>query len=98
MDRVSELLPKVLQKRGLKDAADAAVVMHHATQWLHEKLPLFLEAGELTVTGCKQGALIVSSTHPIASQECIAFKEELLQFLREGCGHIQVAELRIVRA
>ena len=92
MDRLSTLLPKALRKRGLKDQADASLVVHRAQTWLREK-----ELENASAEKLDNGALFIEVDSSIAAQECHAQKEELLSFLQKSFPDIAVNRVRIIR-
>lgn len=92
MDRLSTLLPKALRKRGLKDQADASLVVHTAQTWLKEKGLEDASAEKL-----ENGTLFIEVESSIAAQECHAQKEELLSSLQKTFPTIAVNQVRIMR-
>ena len=91
MDHISTLLPKVLRKRGIKDEADASLVVHEASMWLRRSgVP-----GK--VTKLKSGTLFIEAPSSIAAQECHASSNELLEALRLRFPDITIENVRIVR-
>lgn len=95
MDRLSHVLPKVLQKRGLMHHAGSALLTHRAKQWLDEKLPLL--RAFVRIRKLQDGVLIIGCSHSAALQECQCKTHELLQFLKVECPFEAVAEVRLVR-
>ena len=78
MDHISTLLPKTLRKHGLKDEADASLVVHHAQEWLEEHGTM-----DAKVMKLEQANLIIEVASSIAAQEVHAKSDELLASLQE---------------
>ena len=95
MDSLATLLPNVLQKRGIKDEAIAAHIVHCATHWLHEHLPDFRE--EVEAKQFTQGTLILSVANSVASQECQALAHDLLASLSADFPSVKIEKVRIMR-
>lgn len=96
MDRVSQILPKVLQSKGLKQHADAALVLHRSRAWISEHLPnvrMSISPHSLQ----EDGTLLIECEHSAAVQECLAALPHLKLFLREECGFLPVRTIRLVR-
>lgn len=95
MDRLSTLLPKVLRKHGIKDEADAALVVHTANQWLQE------QGGILTTSVAAmrfaRNTLTLCTQSSVAAEEVRGKNEELLSALRERLPGIVVETVHIVR-
>jgi len=96
MDRLSQILPKVLKSKGLKEHADAALVLHRAQAWISENLPairsvVFAESMQ------EDGTLLLACEQPAAAQECLAALPHLKVFLREECGFLPVRTIRLIR-
>lgn len=98
MDRISSLIPKVLQKRGIYGQADAALLKHQAMNWLHGKMPELYESGDIRVQHFKDNVLHIATNHSIAAQECSAVSEALAEYLRKDCGHARLEAIRVGRA
>lgn len=79
MDKVSDLMGKILAKRGLKDQAHASYAVYIATTWISEHLPNV--SNQLHPRRLEHGILLIESDHSIASQELRNCSEELLGFL-----------------
>ncbi len=95
MDRISTLLPKVLEKRGLQKHAEASFIVQQAQAWLADRLPAFVH--DLRASSFKDGSLLVSCAHSIAAQECNQVAEELAAYLRSECGAKKLEGVRCVR-
>jgi|GEM_PF-643473 len=96
MDRVSQILPAVLQKRGIKQHVDASLVIHRASAWIAENLPTLKTL--LTPTTLQEdGTLIIECDHSSAAQECQAALPHLKVFLREECGFAPVRSIHLLR-
>ena len=92
MDRVSDLMGKVLSKRGLKDEAKAAHLVFLATVWIEENLPDVSQ--KLHPKQMIGSSLLVESDHSIASQELQNASEKLKTALYDQAG-VKVTEVRI---
>lgn len=92
MDHISTLLSKALRKRGLKDQADASLVVYTAQKWLKEK-----GLKNATAEKLDNGALFIEVESSIAAQECHAQKEDLLSSLQKTFPDIAVNQVRIMR-
>ena len=95
MDSLQSILPKVLNRRGLRTEADASFVVYRAQQWLAVALPRFADA--LLVTTFSHSTLNISSRHGIASQECQQLLSALQDYLRRECGVKTAPAIRLVR-
>ncbi len=96
MDRVSHVLPSVLQKRGLGQHAEAALVAHQAREWLKERFPSVHTF--LTVKRLRDAQLTIIGSHSIALQECQGAVEDLLSYLQKTCPQTKVTDIRLERA
>lgn len=84
MDKISSLIPKVLNKRGLKDEAQASYVVFLATEWIAEQLPALAE--QVQVESMRDGVLSIETSHSAVSQEIAVQKEALLAHLNSFEG------------
>lgn len=95
MDRISQLVPRVLAKRGLKDQAGASYAVFLAKEWISEHAPPCTEL--CSVHSLSDSVLEIHADHPIILQElhqqAVALKEYLNGF--EG---ISVTDIRIIRS
>ena len=96
IDSLSSILPRVLHKRGLHKHAVAAMVTHKAFDWLRAAVPHCID--QLHVEHLKDGVLTISTTHPIAAQECVPLISGLTEFLHRECKGAAVREVRFVRS
>src|SRR3989344_4092473 len=78
MDKISALLPKVLQKRGLKDEVDASHIVHITNAWLKENGA----PEDATATKYQNRVLMIEVSTPVSAQECHGLSNDLLQILR----------------
>lgn len=78
MDKVSSLLPKVLQKRGLKNEVDASHIVHIANMWLKEHGA----PDDASATKYQNRVLVIEVSTPVSAQECHGVSNDLLQALR----------------
>jgi ribosomal protein S2 len=95
MDSIHSILPKVLRKRGLHGQAGASHIVFAAQRWLKGALPNFTDF--LKVESLTHATLFISSTHSVASQECIPLLPELRAFLMKECEGIKITDIRIAR-
>lgn len=95
MDKLSLVLPKVLNRRGLAKHANGALVAHRAKGWIDERLPQ-LESF-VRVEKFKDGTLFLSCSHSVALQECQGSVADLLQFLQLECPFEPILDIRVVR-
>lgn len=96
MDRVSDLLPVVLRKRGLHTPVEASFVVTTAQRWLTDHLPSLVS--ELHATTFRDGTLTVRADNPIALAEGSLLKASLLKELQRSCASAAVREVRFVRS
>lgn len=96
MDRAGAILSRVLQAKGLKQHADAALVLHLARAWITEHLPRVLTSVSPRSLQ-EDGTLLVECEHSAAAQECLSALPHLKVFLREECGFLPVRTIRLVR-
>jgi hypothetical protein len=97
MDRLSKILLRVLRSKGLKQHADAALVLQRAQEWLDEHLPE-LRDSLMPHSLHEDGTLVIECEHPSAAQECLASLPHLKIFLREECGFAPVRSIRLIRS
>ena len=95
MDHIAILLPKVLRKRGLKDEADAAYVVHTANQWIRENMGEL--AQDIRATKFVSPVLVLGTSSSVAAQECTGRNEELLSHLRERLPGLPIERVRFLR-
>lgn len=95
MDRLSDLMPRVLNKRGLKGQAQAAQATWIARQWLTEQLPLNNE--EIHIDRFAEATLWLSVDSAIAAQECQQIVHMLQDHLKKELG-VPVESVRITRS
>ena len=91
MDSVSSLLPKVLRKRGIKDEADASLVVFAANEWLKKHAVLAM-AKKLN-----GGTLFIEVASSIAAQECHGKSTDLLEEMQKQFPGILIENVRILR-
>lgn len=95
MDKVSDLIGRVLSKRGLKGQAQAAYVTHMTANWISEQLPDVSE--QIHVRKFSDLKLEICCDHPIASQELRNKSEDLKKYLSAFDG-ISEPEIIISRS
>ncbi|MBI3331347.1 DUF721 domain-containing protein [Candidatus Peregrinibacteria bacterium] len=96
MDSLRSVLPKILAKRGLKEHAEAALVVHKAQLFLESVLPT-LSSG-IHAEKLERGTLMIAVANSIAAQECQQLSGRLLEHLKAECPGVAVAEIRIRRS
>jgi hypothetical protein len=95
MDKLSNLIPRVLNKRGLKDEAGASYVTFLTAQWIEENLPEY--TSYLSVSKKSDTTIVIESDHAIASQELSQVKEVLLGYINTHEG-INIDDIFITRS
>lgn len=95
MDHIFKLLPGVLQKRGLREHAVSALVVHRARSWIAERLPSV--CSYLEVLKINDGTLFIACRHSIAAQECQAVLSDLCSFLQQECPFAVIRDVRLAR-
>lgn len=96
MDKVSALLPKVLRKRGIKDEADASLVVHTANQWLQQQDGIL--ATSVAAMRFAQNTLTFCTQSSVAAAEMHARTSDLLQALRERFPALEIEQVRVLRS
>lgn len=86
MDALRHILPKVLEKRGLKGAAEAARCLTLADAWLKRRLPELALAMPWQVQHLKDGVLQIAVTHAMAGQEIALATPDLQAYLWAEIG------------
>lgn len=84
MDSLRSLLPKVLSRRGIKNQAVAALIVHKAQCWLTETLPGL--HGIIAVQKMQDRVLVIACQNSIAAHECMQLAGRLLEYLEKECG------------
>jgi len=95
VQRIGNLLPAVLGKRGLLQQALSANVVYNANNWIKANLKPFSE--QSAAATFKDGVLTIKADNSIAAQECNAKLELLKLFLKEEKG-FEISDVRIVRS
>ncbi len=93
MDKVSHLIPKVLQRRGLSDDANASYVVFLANEWIEEHLPQCCD--HANVASYSAGAVHIEVDTPAMAEELSMVTKVLLQSLNRYEG-IYVQEIRVI--
>jgi predicted nucleic acid-binding Zn ribbon protein len=96
MDRLSLLLPKVLQKRGFHQLAVASGVVISAQRWMDAEMGMHAPA--LHARKFADGTLVVDAANPIALSELSRRIPQLLQILKEQLPDTPLAAIRCQRA
>lgn len=95
MQRIGNVLPTVLNRRGLQKQARASLVTHQAQEWLNRTLPAF--SGDIQATKYADATLTIGCRHSIASQEVQQLIPVLLEYLRTDCNHPEVEGVNVTR-
>lgn len=96
MDRLSLILPKVLNKRGLQTQVLASLVTLKCREWIAANMGKV--ASMLTVTSHSDGWLEIDAANAIALSECTQRQAEMLESLRAQLPEARILGVRIVRA
>ncbi|MFA5800718.1 MAG: hypothetical protein WC840_07280 [Candidatus Peribacteraceae bacterium] len=95
MDRLSQILPKVLRKRGLHEAAVGSQAVVSAQAWISSTFPAFRHS--LSAIRIEHGCIVVEADDSIALTECSQRAEELLRHLWHTVPEAKVERVRVVR-
>ncbi len=95
IERVAHLLGRTLQKRGLFEAASAALTVERARRWLADRDSSLLQM--LQPVRVEDGVLVVTARHAVALQEGQGLLPELLEALRRDLGPAAPKTARLVR-
>jgi hypothetical protein len=95
MDKAFSLLSGVLNRRGLKSHADAALAVHKARRWLDARLPACKEA--LRISKIADGVLSIECDHAVVLQECAGIVPEMKDFMAKECPFLPITDIRITR-
>ena len=93
MDHISTLLPKALQKHGLKGQADASIIVHKANLWLGK----FENLKGAQATVFKDRTLRIEVDNSATAQECHIVTHELLDELNKQFPDIKIEKVNILR-
>ena len=94
MDRISNLVPKVLKRKGLSDQATASYAVFLANECISEQFPDFVDIAR--AEKLSGGVLHISADTPHAVQEIEAIAESVLHHVNRYEG-ISVNEIRVFR-
>lgn len=95
MDRLSLLLPKVLLKRGIKDEANASLVVHATNAWLQEQGGIF--ATSVAAMKFTTNILTLCTQSSVAAEETRGKTQELKQALMDRLPSVTIETIRIIR-
>jgi len=95
MDRLSQILPKVLRKRGLHEAAIGSQTVVSAQAWISSTFPAFKHS--LSAIRIEHGCIVVEADNSIALTECSQRAEELLHYLQRIVPEAKVERVRVMR-
>ena len=95
MDHLSQVLARILHKRGLAPHANAALMKNRADAWLRAALPAF--ATQIGVVRVQNAELVIGCVHSIAAQECQARIAELITYLQRELPSVRIESVRIIR-
>lgn len=96
MDKLSTLLPKVLNKRGLRNEANAALVVYHANLWIEDHMPEFQPV--LRAVSYTDKKLVMDTDNSIAAQELRSHQPILIEYLSTMESMSPVDEIDIRRS
>ena len=95
MDRVKDLLGRVLRKRGLLNEAASAHAVYLANAWITSAMPLF--ADSLRAVNIKESTLMIECMHSVAAQEMMQRSQELQEYLRKEAS-VSLGSVRVLRS
>ncbi len=96
MDKVSSVIGSVLRRRGLRDHAEGALVVHRCEAWMSEHMPHVREF--VVVRSFKDGILLLACSNSVAAQECTGASDSLLKDLRANCPFATIKSVRVDRS
>lgn len=96
MDKVSSVIGSVLRRRGLRDHAEGALVVHRCDAWMSEHMPHVREF--VVVRSFKDGILLLACSNSVAAQECTGASDSLLKDLRANCPFATIKSVRVDRS
>ena|SRR3989344_6074047 len=95
MDRVKDLIGRVLRKRGLQNEAAAAHAVYLANAWIASAMPLFVSTAR--AINVKDNTLLIECTHSVAAQEVMQRAQELEKYLKKEVS-IPLSGIRVLRS
>ncbi len=95
MDRVKDLLGKVLRKRGLLNEAASAHTVYLANAWIASSMPSFF--GSARAVTVKENTLFIECAHSVAAQEISQRSQELEKYLHRETAN-PLLSIRLLRA
>ena len=95
MDKVSDLIGRVLRRRGLHQVAAASHAVYLANAWMTKSAPEIRAFAR--AVSVREGVLIIACQHQVAAQEMAQRSEELLSFLKSELSPAPTA-VRCIRA
>ncbi len=96
MDRLSSVLPKILQRRGLKQLADASTLILRANEWIAAHMGM--QAAVIGARTFADGTLFIEAENGIALSEMSRKADALLTFLKTKIPEIAVQSVRCTRS
>ena len=96
MQHISQILPRVLAKRGLQSEAEASLLLAKANQWLGEHLGNLVD--DVRAMKIKDGAIILETKTAIATQEVFGLHRDLIAHLNAEMPSTKIQKIQIRRA
>lgn len=96
MDKVSSVIGSVLRRRGLRDHAEGALVVHRSDAWMSVNMAHVREF--VVVRSFKDGVLLLACSNSVAAQECTGAIDSLLKDLRADCPFASIKSIRVDRS
>lgn len=96
MDRVKDILPRVLKKRGVYDEVVASAVVASAAAWIRTNLPAY--ADDLAVSHAAQGRLHVKARSTVALMALKALEQTLLDHIAMSVEQGSPTAVSVTRA
>ena len=95
MDRLSDVLPRILRQRGLHEHAVAGQILLKAAEWIAITLPA--QSSALFPVRFQQATLVIEATQSIALCACTEQLEGLTSHLRGLFPTVKIQEIRVMR-
>ena len=95
MDRLSDLLPDALKKRGFTGLTVSQLVFAEAREWLRKEMPAY--AARLHLRSFQNGILVTETVDGEALAACFERAEELRRHLQTALPDAKVVSVRLVQ-
>ncbi len=96
MERLGQILPAILRKRGLYDQGLASHTTLLASEWILRELPQY--GNVLKAKRIDTGTVIIEAANSIAVQECTERSGDLLSYIQSTLPEAKIVSVRVVRA